>query len=223
MRKSFIYIALFVTAISCDKYKSSRDDISQDLYLRGRAFVFDETGTLQVKPIGGKGINIGYSDDNTNNYIFSATSDANGYFLFEHLKKDTKYAIYSEYEDNGIRYNGRFDTSFSKSLDSSYLNYKVSEKKQNGVIYTVKDLTSGLVNNCSICMFANNFGNTSCNNPTYSLTSNPFGIASKFNMPAGVNYTVYFKATFGTTTLIATDVINNMVSEGIVRKTIIVQ
>lgn len=207
--------------IGCDKYKDSGDDLSGELYFRGRAFVANDRFNNEIKALSGKTIRVGYAIDSTINYLFTTTSDSDGYFLFENLKKDQPYIFFGEYEEDGTKLTGRLDTVFSASVDSSRLIFRLSNQ-QNGVIYTVSDVSGGYVNNANVCFFTSGVGaNEDCLNHSYQTTSNTYGKASIFNIPPST-YHVFFKAKFGTLTLKATDVIT-IGTTGIIRKNIVVQ
>lgn len=215
------FIALLIS--SCKKYNNNSNDLEGDLYLRGRTFVFSTLIDSSIIAVSGKQVKLGYTRDNTRNYLFNTTADSLGYFLFENLRKDTLYSVFGEYEKDGIKYYARLDTSLSKSIDSSYLIFKPDELNQNGVAYTVVDARGGLISNANICLFTSYIiANDSCAGSTFPLLTNSFGKASRLNVPAG-DYIAFIKAKFGNLTLTAKDTIRGLGATGIVRRWITVK
>lgn len=227
MKRYTALVALMLIAFSgCDKYENTKDDLSGDLYLRGRAFVVDNVQKNgAVRHLSGKTIFIGYSSDNTVNYLFTTRADSLGYFLFENLKPDVSYNVFAEYEENGIKYFGMFDTTLKESLNSSRLFTEVSDRNQNGIIYTVTDAQGGLVKNAQLCLFSffEAANDSNCVGSTYQLTTNEFGKAGVFNIPS-VIYHSYCKASFNNTNFKGQDLMTAPLgSNQIYRDTIIVK
>lgn len=220
MKKILIAAVIASLFYSCKKYNENRNDLSEDLYFRGRSFLSSNLEDSSFRAVGKMQIKIGYKRDNAINFLFAATADSSGYFLFENVKKDTLYSIFSEFEENGIKYSARLDTSLTKSTDSSYLIFKPDELKQNGFSYTVVDKAGGRINGANICVFTSYIiANDSCAGSTYTLTTNHYGKASRLNVPTG-DYIAFIKAKFGNLTLTAKDTIVNMQTSGIVRRRI---
>lgn len=222
MKKYIAIILLPACIMACKKYNNNRDDINGDLYLRGRIFLVNNiTRDNEIKPVSDGIVKIGYSADNIN-YLYNRKADKDGYFLFEYLKKDTKYTAYTEYDLNGVKYVGKTDTSFNTSIDSAKLLIWPSEKKQNGIVYKVIDEKGGIVKNVNICLFTSPVvANDSCSGNTFSVATNEYGKADTLNIPPATYYS-FFKAQFGQLILKATDTVV-LPAEGIIRKTIVVK
>jgi hypothetical protein len=222
MKKILLFITCFFVFFACKKYNDSKDDLSGDLYLRGRVFLFNDVTNFTYKPFSGKEIKIGYAKDSMNNFLMKTTSDSNGYFLFENLKRDERYTVFSEYEEGSAKYFARLDTSLQASADSSRLIFTASAK-QNAVVYIVKDAQGKLVSGTNICMFTSFVvANDSCAGSTFQFVTDSSGVGKKLNIPA-TDYIVVFNATFGKLTLKARDTINKLGALEIYRKDITVR
>lgn len=221
----FITILLVLAAAGCKKYNKSPDDLGGDFYLRGRVFLLDnEQESGKIKNVDSLTVKIGYTRDSAINYLFATTTDGEGYFLFENLKKNTAYTLFAEDVQDSIKYTARLDTMLTRSIDSSRLILEAAAPGQNGIIYTVTDANGSVIPNCRICGFSSGVvaNDSSCAGSTFSLTTNAFGKASTFNIPASP-YFVFFKAGFDSLTLKGTDTITYISESQTVRRTITVK
>lgn len=189
--KKLLYIAILTSCfVACKKYSDMKNtnDVVADGVLNGRLFLTDTlTKNLIDVPQSGKRITLRYSNvPDTINYLFETTTDANGYFVFKNLRKDSAYtAKFDEKIDNisyyAIDHNGRTPT-----YDSIMLFAEPNSTNQNGLIYSVM-LNSNRIKGATVCLFSNNalFQNGGCEGALYSTTSTELGKAAFMNINPG--------------------------------------
>ncbi len=225
MKRFFLIIAGLTTLfVACKKYKSLRDDINGNLYIRGRVFrVNNITNKADTTPIASGKVYLGYYPDSVN-YIYSVSTDANGYFVFNNAVQGKHYLLTVHDTSGGVNYNGKLDFRLDTSLNSQQLYSLPSQFGQNGIVYKVTDATKAPINGCMVCAFTNlqfynqALLNDSCKGASYSLTTNAFGKASQINVPVG-SYYLLFVAQAGQIILKA-DTTIVVKSEGIFRDSI---
>jgi len=191
MKKVFI-AALFLLCF----WQCSKDDADGDLsgneYIRGRLFLFDNlTQQANGTPLGKRKVLLSYAaSGDTSNYLLSTTTDDDGYFVFQNLKKDESYRLYYEETVSGVFYQA---IGVAKApIDTLQLSAFVSTSRQNGIHFTITDDMGAAINGASVCVFnstlAAGFVSNGCDGNTFKLTSNSFGHASKFSISPGTYY-----------------------------------
>ena len=197
MKRVFIFFLLLSAGIAaCKKYNSLRDDINGNLYIRGRLVrVNNITNLSDSSYISNETVQLGLYPD-TLNYIFTTTTDANGYFVFNNLTQGNIYMITVNDTSGGLKYNGKDSVQLKTSRN--VLVYSLpSEYGQNGIVYTVNTVDGGAVNGCTVCMFNSLIlyqyakSKDSCVNASYNLITNAAGRVSQFNMLPGTYYTLF--------------------------------
>lgn len=225
MKKYLIIIAglLLLTAIACKKYKESRDDLAGDYYLSGRLYLNNTLGALgtDVPVPQGVVIKLGITDkDNNLIYINEVTTDKDGYFLLQNLKK-TDYKIYAEYATDSMLYvlSMRFMPE-SSATGASYV-MTPSEEKQNGIVYTVTTPDGLPAASCNVCMFKNtSLANDGCTGNAYTRASNAAGVAIARNIAPG-KYIAYIKLEAGNVKYAAFDTTKEDVPQyGFIRRNV---
>jgi hypothetical protein len=195
MKKIFLFIALIGLCISaCNKYHTSRNDIGGDYYLRGRLVMIDDVNGDNVeRPAPNITISIGVKDQNKVSYTITDTTDADGYFVFEHLKEGhyLLYAESAELNDSILYMFDEDDYYLTNNVSDSKFTLTPAQEKQNGAVYIVQDTTGSPVPDCTLYVFANRgMANDSGKGATYTLHTSTNGRAVRLNIPAGI-YTTY--------------------------------
>lgn len=158
--------------------------------VHGRLFLFDTLTQRAVNiPLSGKKVTIRFMDSaDTLNFLYSATTDAQGYFKFKELRSDKKYVI--SYDDilEGKRYLAR--TNVDVSNDEAPLVAELAMQHQSGVLFFVKDANGSPVTGADICVFqsAIPYDQHVCEGSAFSLKSDQYGRQSKFNLANGRYY-----------------------------------
>jgi hypothetical protein len=192
MKKLFILLLLFCFWQCNKKNEVNKDDLSGKDYIRGRLFLYDQlTQQANGTPLAEKKVSVGYeSSPDSLNFLFSATTDKDGYFIFPNLKKNTAYRVYYEETMGGVLYRAR-DTAIAP-IDSLRLTAFVALTGQNGLHLTVLDPSGSAVNGVSSCVFNSpaitGYTNNACDGNTFKLTSDAFGHASRFSIAPGTYY-----------------------------------
>jgi hypothetical protein len=229
MKKTITFILLLLIVFAaCKKYNSLRDDINGTLYLRGRLFrVNTITNKADTSVVASATVNIGYFPD-TVNYIYSVTTDANGYFVFNNLVQGKHYELTTSDSTGGIMYNVRKDIQLDTSFSSVRLFSLPAQSTQNGVVYTVTDQGSGRVTGCTVCMFASKYLYNqalladTCIGGSYVLTTNGFGRASQVNLPDTV-FHVFFRTYVNKATILRGYDSISVPKYGILNRTVVIK
>ncbi|MBS1780430.1 MAG: carboxypeptidase regulatory-like domain-containing protein [Bacteroidetes bacterium] len=190
MKRLYTGLALFtlfiLLCVSCKKYSESKDDLSGDDYLRGRVFVADSLKGDFV-PVYQAGVMVMVSDNPAGtDFLYSASTDSSGYFIFKYLKKGQSYSVYAELIIDSVIYYGRL----SKTPDENDIQLVLSPKTigQSIVSFTVLDPNDQPVQGTNICLYNNMLlsKDTSCVGSIWTGVTNTAGKVSKVNLPAGV-------------------------------------
>lgn len=171
--------------LSCSKQKG---DIGGDRIVRGRLFLVDLiSGNGTAKPLPGKTIYLAYDSEKDSKYLYTVTTDTAGYFLFENLRKNTRYNF--RYRDS---IGGAYVTADSSlqitddKLDLALI-AQPNLQQQNVLVVTCVDANGDPVPNASVCIFNNRtFADSNpCAGSILSLTANAQGKIIRYNVPTG--------------------------------------
>lgn len=192
MKKTILYVLLvFAVVAGCSKFRDMKDndDFKDGAYIRGRLFLVDSlTQNGVASPLGNKKLTISYADaQDTLNYLYETTTSADGYFTFPNLRTDKTYRIrYQETLNNGIFFSADQNAT---TADTVRLFARVALTKQAGFHLVLSDST-GPIKSDTICVFTSSFqfNSNNCAQATYSLITDTFGRAYKFNIPPGKYY-----------------------------------
>lgn len=190
------FLSIFLLALlfmgSCKKSELEKDnDLAGSKHIRGRLFLYDmETRQANGQPIANRKLLMRYTNSaDSNNYLFSTTTDAAGYFIFQNLKENTSYRIFFEDTIGKTLYSVHKD--FTAPQDSVQLTATLNESKQNGFILSIKDANgTGTIKDAKVCVFTSEslFNGGTCEGSLFTLTSNEQGKAFAFQLPAGTYY-----------------------------------
>ncbi|GEP97975.1 carboxypeptidase-like regulatory domain-containing protein [Chitinophaga cymbidii] len=186
-----LYAVIFLLVFSTCKDDDMGGDLTGSEYIRGRLFLVD-TLTQQATgtPLAKKKINIKYaSSTDTLNYLFTTTTDDEGYFLFSNLKENTSYRLLYEETVNGILYMA--DSAATAPTDTMRLIARLADSRQNGIHIMTTDINGGVIKDVSICIFNSpslGYTSGSCDGSNYTITSNAAGQAFQFGLPQGKYY-----------------------------------
>ncbi len=204
MKKYCIYILIIWLGISCEKIEDG--DLSGSEKVIGRLFINDPLTNLTTDvPQAGKKLTIRYEDSpDPVNYLFSTTSDTNGYFEFANLKENRQYIIKYQETISGTIYED--SVSVTAPNNKVVLTGKVATSKQSGVLVEIRDFSGNLLKDATVCVFTSdsNIGylNGTCDGSIFQLKTNSAGKASLFGLAAGTYY-LFATKTFGEVELIS--------------------
>lgn len=190
MKKYCIYILIALLGISCDKDKN--DDLSDDKKIFGRLFLIDPLANAPAQvPQTGKKLTIRYADSQDYvNYLFSTTSDANGYFAFPNLKEGRSYIIKYQETISGAVYEDSI--SVVAPTNTAVLAGKLATAKQAGLLVEVKDFSGNLLKEANVCLFTSDYNigylKGTCDGSSIQLKTNSAGKASHVGLAAGTYY-----------------------------------
>lgn len=221
MKQAIILSIFTLLLVQCNK-KDIKGDLSGEEHIRGRLFLND-TLTQQAigVPLGKKKVNLAYADSpDSLNFLFTTTTDEEGYFLFQNVRADKIYRLYYEEKIGDVIYVGK-DT-VSAPADQKRLFAEVAINKQSGLQFLIIDPVGGRIKGAKICVFSNlsSFKTESCDASNFQLTTDDYGRASKININSGTYY-ILTSYTASNITFSRKDTIN--VDNQIVQKTLQLQ
>lgn len=173
--------------------KKTEDDFKGTEKLAGRLSYRDiYSGDGIAKPLAKKIVRLAYSPSDTLNYLYSDSTDADGYFLFENVEKGRSYDLFYTDSIGGIRYNA-FTTVVPPNTTISLVAGNDSTG-QNG-LYAETKLNGQLIGGVRICIFNNQtqFNADTCNGSYRSDVSDNSGRKIFYNLLPGSYYIKAYK------------------------------
>jgi hypothetical protein len=186
----FRYLLILAVLIGCKK--AADGDLSGDKTIIGRLFLLDTLTKSAINtPLAKKKVTIRYSDSkDTLNYLFSTTTNEEGYFTFSNLKEGRQYTVSYNETIDGVIYNG---SDFASAPSNSVIvTGKIANKRQKGIAFTVRDFSGNKLKEASLCIFTSpttiGYQSGLCDGSSYSLKTDAGGHASLFGIPNGNYY-----------------------------------
>lgn len=189
-RNIFIIIVIAFLQLTCTK---TEDDFKGTEKLAGRLSYRDiYSGDGIAKPLAKKIVRLAYSPSDTLNYLYSDSTDADGYFLFENVEKGRSYDLFFSDSINGTRYNA-FATVAPPNTTINLMAGNDSTG-QNG-LYAETKLNGQLIGGVRICIFNNlsQFNADTCNGSYRSDVSDNSGRKIFYNLLPGSYYIKAYK------------------------------
>ncbi len=191
MKLFFSLLTAAVLFANCGKIKDIKGK-QEKLYIRGRLFLTDTlTQYIINQPLGGKVVQLAENNGDTLNYLYSDTTDSDGYFLFDLLNNtetDKKFILRYDEKVNGYWYTAR-DTVV-KGEDNLAMEARLNTAKQNGFYIYVRDSLGGNIPGATVSIY-NSQVLAEVNDPAgavETITASGSGRAMKLNLPAGTYY-----------------------------------
>lgn len=187
------YLLLIISAagilfIACKKEKEQ----NEKLYIRGRLFITDTlTQNALNQPLSGKTVQLAEANGDTLNYLFSKTTDSNGYFIFDLLNDaaaDKKFVVRYDEKISNYWYTAR-DTVL-KGEENLAMTARLDFNKQNGFYIYVQDSLGGKIPGASVAIY-NSPVLADINDPAAAMetiTTNSDGRVVKLNLAGGTYY-----------------------------------
>jgi len=202
---------IFVSVLSCKKYNDleSQNEFKDTCTIYGRLFLLDTLTqrTFYLPQAKKKILIVPIDATNEVNYLFSSTTDDNGYFTFKNLTKGSTCRLVYEENISGKLY--RADTTVVAPFTGFQLLLKPSLTRQTGIYVTVLNGINEVVPKATVCLFTNEqaFLSGKCDNSNYTMTADAYGQAFQFGISKG-RYFVLASATIGNVTYSAKDTID---------------
>lgn len=194
--KSYITAAIILVIIivaGCNKIK--HDDLYGDGILAGQLTYYNPySGEYILKPAGKRTVHIAYSPSDTLNFIYNATTNDLGYFVFTNLDKDKRYDLFFSDTIGGVRYTAfltrspYIDTLRMVALPDTFL--------QNGLSLTIRGINNQPLQSVGATAYDNHdaYLSDSINNTTtggvHAFTTGIYGTDIWFNAPPGTYYII---------------------------------
>jgi hypothetical protein len=180
---SLCSILILFTLIGCELTKLE----SEQLYIRGRLFLTDTIfQNSKNTPQANKTIQLSAASD-TLNFLYSAQTDSDGYFVFQLAEKPADYRLRYEEKIGGIIYTASLKVSDNQS---ALLTATFNIKKQNGFYIYCKDEEGGLIPLTSIAIYNSSLlaKLKDLSGAYRQIISNENGLAQSVNLVAGNYY-----------------------------------
>lgn len=209
---SFFLLIIF----SCKKYNEVNDNLKGNDFIRGRVFIDNSLNGSNLNS-SKSNIVVKISIENSgDNFLYSLSSDSEGYFMFKNLTKEIKYSVFAEVTIDTIVYTNRCEVYAGN--DSLVLLLSPKNTEQNILKYEIVGPNDEPVLGCNLCMYNNAIQalDTNCIGSYWNTSSNKYGVAYKLNLPEGTYYT-NFKIKYNNVNYLLKDTIH-ILKEGIVTK-----
>jgi hypothetical protein len=209
---SFFLLIVF----SCKKYNEVNDNLKGNDFIRGRVFIDNSINGSNLNP-SKSNVVVKISIDNTgDNFMYSLSSDSEGYFMFKNLSKEIKYSVFAEVTIDSIVYTNRCEVYAGN--DSFVLLLSPKNTEQSILKYEIVGPNDEPVLGCNLCMYNNALQavDTNCVGSYWTTSSNKYGVAYKVNLPEGTYYT-NFKIKYNNVNYLLKDTIH-IFKEGIITK-----
>ncbi|GEO03362.1 hypothetical protein AAE02nite_10260 [Adhaeribacter aerolatus] len=207
MKGNFILLLILLFVSSCKK-DDIKGDLSEKESIRGRLYLVDTlTQQNAPTPLSKKKVTLSYtSSPDLVNFLFSTTTDDDGYFNFMNLKKGTSYRIQYQETVEKVVYAALKDVEAPQEV--IVLEANIATKKQSGFHLTVVDPQGEKISNVNVCIFTNKsvFEKGTCETSDYQLKSDAKGRVYKFGITEG-DYFVKASIKIGDVDYSATDTI----------------
>lgn len=185
-----IFSVLAISAIFILGCKKQNEKL-ENLYIRGRLFLTDTLTNLAIDSVlSNKVIRLAEDNGDTLNFLYSDTTDNDGYFVFNLLNDGkTNFVIRYEEKINNIIYST--NQQVTKGQNNIAVEVTPSQTKQNALHLIVADSANGRVVNTTAWVFNSALlfaADTSAGKIFDMTTDNVHGVSNKFNLPAGRYY-----------------------------------
>lgn len=188
MKQLLISVSLLIVVyfMSCSK----KNDFGGQGRLGGLLTYYNPySGEVIKKVLANRKIFIAYHPSDTLNYIYSVTTDASGYFMFTALDKTKQYDIFFDDTANNVEYKSLITRS--PDNDSLLIVALPAGNLQNGVSVMVTDTANNKVQGITVAVYDNfdlfniDTATKSNANAVFTLTTNQYGLDSRFGVAAG--------------------------------------
>jgi hypothetical protein len=216
-------MTLSIVLFGCSKYEEleTLQEAQDTCRIAARMFLYDtlsQQGQFTAQPK--KRITISAANQiDTLNYLYSATTDDNGYFQFKYLTRNKSYRLVYEESIGGVLYRG--DTIIiPPSADFPFI-VSPSLDRQRGIYYTIVNGNNQSFPRASVCIFDNvqAYLGGKCENANHSLTSDAYGRVFLAGLPQNTYYTIA-TVKVGNANYTVRDTV--VISNGVVSKTLTV-
>jgi len=163
------------------------------LYIRGRLFLVDTiTQYNNGTPLAHKLVTLARAGADSLNFIYSDSTDVNGYFTFPVLTDDKEQNFVVRYEDSSKGFYYKGSSPAKTGQDTITVKAYLDGSKQNGFILTLVDESLQPLPKANIRLYGNQalaLLNDSAGGGSIQLfPANEYGISYKFNLPPGTYY-----------------------------------
>ncbi len=171
--------------LSCSK--SVKDD---KLYIRGRLFYTDTITRYTIgQPVPGRLVKLANNSTDSLNFLYSDTTDAGGYFLFNLLdRKKDSYAVRFQDSLDGVYYLAV--SKVDRGNDTIALVATVDTVRQNGFVIHLEDSLSGYIPAATVRLFNSEVlaGTNDSASAVQQFTSDSYGKIYRLTLPVGKYY-----------------------------------
>jgi len=189
----FLLAGLIVMIYACTKYRDLKDKSAtgDPSYLFGKLQLTDlQTQNVTDKPLASKTVYLSFSDNYDGlNYLYSATTDADGYFKFTGLNNARHYIVFYRETVGGAIFSAK-----SEPLPLPQTSYTLRANLasgQTGVLATVQDAQGNALKGATLCFGTSPLpaSNGVCDGTNYSgPATDELGHSAIFNVSPNTYY-----------------------------------
>jgi hypothetical protein len=192
-----IFLALIMLQ-SCKK--AAFHDLGGNQTLKGIAIIYDTlSGTDTLTPLKNGKIFL-RNAASQNGFLYSVSTDNQGYFSFTGIDPDSSYVIFSKTEKGSLGYFGErsYTAGSFTNMQSDTLPLFFDQEAQNGIHVIVRDLQGQPLPNLNAWVFNNPtlFASDTSAGRIFDIISNNNGVGNKFTIAPG-RYYLRIKAQVG--------------------------
>lgn len=184
MRRLFLYFSCLIVFSNCNK----TDDTKGKEVLEGRLSYYDPyTGDGIPKALGSRSVKLSRVPTDTLNFLYSVKTDADGYFVFNRINKDSTYALFFDDTIQGTKYFA-FD-EYKGGKTNILLQAMPDANGQNILFGQTKDNNTQPMK-ATICVFNSKtlFDADTCNGSIEQLITDNFGRYVQYGLLPGTYY-----------------------------------
>lgn len=186
MRTLGISIIIALLFIGCYKTKEEKN-----YFIQGRLLVTDML-LLQQKdlPLAGKRVYLAEDNAETQNFLYTDTTDADGYFVFRLLEADVNKSLVVRFADSIQGYYYTATEKVANKMNNVILTAQLNMAKENVLFVDSKDEQGEALPGTTIRLYTN-LALAMQNSPSgaaFTITSNELGRAVKTRIPQGQYY-----------------------------------
>lgn len=189
-----ITISILLMAMqSCKKQEA--DDFNGNGNFAGKLVCLNpNSGELVPKPLANRKVYLAYVPSDTLNYIYSVTTNNEGYFVFTNADKSRKYDIFFSDTLGTVWYKAVVTETADK--DDILLLATPDQARQNGIAATAQDVTGAQIKDVTVSGYdshdifvADSIAGTNAG-AVFSFATNIYGKNTAYNLRPGVYYLI---------------------------------
>lgn len=191
MRKfKYLIFAVITVITACNKSKF--DDLSGEETISGTAIIADTlNGNLKYTILKNTAVYLA-NLNGSGTYLYSVNTNDQGKYSFSGIQKEKAYKIYASTDTGTVKFYGvkEFQANSYPISQTDSLKLFPAANNQNGIHFILRAADGSKLQNTTAWVFTSPtaFNSGTSEGKLFDLTTNIYGVANKFNIPAGTYY-----------------------------------